>query len=109
MNKLTSAEKILQNLGITEPEEIDLEVIAWTQNAKIKYRLLDGFEACLIGNKNAAIISVDSRIYPNRQRFSIAHELGHWNHDRGKSFICKTDDIGFNIANKPPPFLWTVS
>ena len=41
MNKLTAAEKMLQNLGITEPKEIDIEAIAWTQNVKIKRRILD--------------------------------------------------------------------
>ena len=99
MNRLTSAEKILQSLGITEPDEIDLEAIAWTQNVKIKCRHLEGCEAQIIGDEDVAIISVDIDVSDNRKRFSIAHELGHWNHDRGKSFYCKSDAIGFNIAN----------
>lgn len=99
MNRFSSAEKILQNLGITKPEEIDVEAIAYTQKVKVKYRTLDGFEACIIGFKNAAIISVDSRVKPKRKRFSVAHELGHWNKDKGKSFICKKDDIEMTIGN----------
>ena len=91
---MTPAEKILQNLGITKPEEIELEVIAWTQNVSIKYRILNGFEARIIGTKDTAIISVDSRVNYNRQRFSVAHELGHWKNDRGKTFFCTSDDIG---------------
>ncbi len=99
MNKLTPSEKILQNLGITEPEEIDLEAIAWTQNVRIKRRRLDGCEARIIGTRDAAIISVDSRTHPRRQRFSIAHELGHWKNDRGQIFFCTSDDIGSNIKS----------
>ena len=99
MNNLTPSEKILQNLGITEPEEIDLEAIAWTHNVRVKRRLLDGCEARIIGTIDAAIISVDSRVNPLRQRFSIAHELGHWKNDRGCSFFCTSDDIGINIKS----------
>src|SRR5258708_4368186 len=27
-------------------------------------------------------------------RFSTGHELGHWHHHRGQSFVCRSDDIG---------------
>ncbi len=99
MNNLTHSEKILQNLGITKPEEIDLEAIAWTQNVRIKRRLLNGCEARIIGTKDTAMISVDSRVNPQRQRFSIAHELGHWNNDRGQNYFCSSDDIQSNFKN----------
>jgi Zn-dependent peptidase ImmA (M78 family) len=99
VNNLTNSEKILQNLGITEPEEIDLETIAWTQKVRIKRRLLNGCEARIIGTKDTAIISVDSRVNPKRQRFSIAHELGHWNNDRGQNYFCSSDDIQSNFRN----------
>ena len=99
MNNLTSSEKILQNLGITKPEEINLEAIAWTQNVRVKRRFLDGCEARIIGAKDAAIISVDSRVNSCRQRFSVAHELGHWKNDRGQTFFCASDDIGSNIKS----------
>lgn len=31
---------------------------------------------------------------PRRKRFSIAHELGHWEHHRGSSSVCRSSDIG---------------
>ncbi len=99
MNNLTYSEKILQNLGITEPEEIDLEAIALTQGVRIKRRILTGCEARIIGSNETAMISVDSRVNPQRQRFSIAHELGHWNNDRGKNFLCTSNDIQSNFRN----------
>jgi len=96
---LTNSEKILQNLGIIEPEEIDLKAIAWTQGVRIKYRLLEKREAQILGINDAAIITVDSRSNPQRQRFSIAHELGHWNNDRGQNYFCTSDDIQSNFRN----------
>ncbi|MGH8657517.1 MAG: ImmA/IrrE family metallo-endopeptidase [Gammaproteobacteria bacterium] len=42
-----------------------------------------------------AIITVNTKTYPVRQRFSIAHELGHWITDCGRGgFLCATEDIG---------------
>jgi Zn-dependent peptidase ImmA (M78 family) len=95
---LTAAECILQSLGITDPLEIDLEAIAWTQGAVVNYRPLDGCEARILGSARRAVISVNSRSPERRQRFSLAHELGHWHHHRGRVLFCNSEDIG-NFAN----------
>lgn len=94
MQRLTPPEELLQSLGITEPNEIDLEAIAWNQGAEIKYRDLEGCEARILGVGKKAIISIDNRAINRRKRFSIGHELGHWHHHRGKSFACRSEDIG---------------
>lgn len=94
MNRLTDAEQLLQELGITEPEEIDLEAIAWHVGAKIKRRKLDGCEARIIGAGDVAIITVNSTSVFVRQQFSIGHEIGHWHYHKGKSLVCRSDDIG---------------
>ena len=103
MRPLTSSETLLQSLGITEPEEIDLEAIAWDQGAEIRYRELDGCEARIVGAGDKAVISIHKYSQDRRQRFSIGHELGHWHHHRGKSFICRSEDIGnyagVNVTN----------
>ena len=101
MKPLTPSEDLLQSLGITEPNEIDLEAIAYYQGAEVKYRHLDGCEARISGVGNKAIISIsDSGISRRRQRFSIGHELGHWCYHRGKSFACRKQDIGnYNAAS----------
>ena len=31
---------------------------------------------------------------PHRKKFSTGHELGHWHHHRGQSFVCRSSDIG---------------
>lgn len=99
MTKLRRAEKILYDLGVTAPFEIDLEAIAWTQNVLIKRRPLEGCEARIFGNGDTAIISVNEQSRPTRQRFSIAHELGHWNNDRGKNFYCSSKDLEIGFQN----------
>lgn len=95
---LTAAERILQSLSIAEPQQIDLEAIAWTRGAAVNFRPLDGCEARIIGSRRKAIISVNSRSPERRRRFSLAHELGHWHHHRGKVLFCDKNDIG-NFAN----------
>lgn len=91
---LSPAEKVLRNLGITEPSEIDLEAIAWHLGARIRTCPLDGCEARIIGHKDRAIIRVSDRSGPRRKRFSIGHELGHWHHHRDRTLVCRPDDIG---------------
>ncbi len=99
MKNLSKAENLLYNLGITTPGEIDLEAIAWTQNVLVKTRPLEGCEARIFGKGNVAIISVNEDSRPTRQRFSIAHELGHWNKDRGVNFYCSSNDLEIGFKN----------
>jgi hypothetical protein len=88
------AERILRRLGITEPQEIDLEAIAWDLGVRIRYRPLTGCEARIIGTDDQAIITVNIRSSPRRRRFSIGHELGHWHNDRGRLLLCQAEEIG---------------
>lgn len=94
---LSPAEQLLQDLGVTEPKEIDLEAIAFHVNARIRYRPLDGCEACIVGAATKAIITVNDASSHRRKRFSIAHELGHWHHHRGKRLACRVEE-----AIRPP-------
>ncbi len=89
---LTAAERLLQDLGVSEPGEIDLEAIAYHLNAIVQYKPLDGCEARIVGAGERAIISVNNRSGWRRKRFSIAHELGHWHHHKGKRLVCRADD-----------------
>lgn len=97
--KYNIAEKKLIDLGITTPNDINLEIIAWSQNVKVNRRPLEKCEAWIIGDKDGAIVSVNSCSSPERQRFSIAHELGHWELDRGDKFICTSNDMDLGFQN----------
>jgi Zn-dependent peptidase ImmA (M78 family) len=90
----TPAEALLRSLGITRPDEIDLEAIAWSMGAKVREAELPSCEARIIGFHDQAIITVRNSGDPRRRRFSIGHELGHWVHHRGRSSICRSSDIG---------------
>ncbi len=85
---------ILSELGISEPAEIHIEAVAAYCGATIIYEPLDGCEAQILGHGNRAIITVNSDSSRPRQRFSAAHELGHWMFDRGRiAFACSEDSF----------------
>src|SRR6185369_4279430 len=80
---------ILQELGITEPDEIDIEAVAHYCRATIQYKPLEGCQARIIGYGDRAIIAVSNSEQRPRQRFSAGHELGHWMRDHNSiSFSC---------------------
>ena len=87
------AERILQDLGISEPQEIDVEAIAWALGARIRYDYLDQCEARIVGTNDSAIITVDKKASIQRQRFSICHELGHWIYHRRRMLVCQANEI----------------
>lgn len=92
-DQLTSAERLLSSLGVTTPSEIDVEAIALTMGAKVKYRPLEGCAARITGTMEKAVITVDEGSGWRRKRFSVGHELGHWRHHRGQAFECKLSNI----------------
>lgn len=94
MKGLTQPERLLQSFGVTSPDEIDIEAIAWEMGVKVRDGALESCEARIIGFHDRAIITVRGDSDPRRRRFSIAHELGHWQHHRGKSSICRASEIG---------------
>jgi hypothetical protein len=85
-----SSSVLLDELGIVEPRDIKIEAIAEYCGATIVYEPLEGCEARILGHNDRAIITVNSTSLRQRQRFSGAHELGHWMRDRGKiAFACE--------------------
>lgn len=78
-------EVLLASLGIRQPRDIDVEVIAQYCGATVVYEHLTACEARVLGLGNRAIITVNStNSNEGRRRFSVVHELAHWVHDRGK-------------------------
>lgn len=89
LNTYRAPANLLNALGIKEPQEINIEAIAQHCGATIVYESLEGCEARIIGFAERAIITVNQSSQRGRQRFSGAHELGHWIWDRGKAaFAC---------------------
>lgn len=88
-----SPKRLLEELGISDPEDIEVEAIAQYCDATIVYEPLSGSEARILGNGDKAIITINSSSPVQRQRFSAGHELGHWMRDRGKIALSCTDRI----------------
>jgi len=94
------AETLLSELGISDPSDIDLRAIAHCVGVEVVSRNLSGCEAQIVGFKNRAVIFVSEDARHTRKRFSTGHELGHWYHHRGISFVCRREDIGRPIDEK---------
>lgn len=95
--------ELLGELGIAEPEEIDIEAIAEYCGATIIYENLEGCEARIVGLNDRAIITVNMSSSMGRQRFSAGHELGHWMRDRGKvAFSCQEKIFTVDWSDEGP-------
>ena len=77
-------EALLAKLGIKQPSDIEIEIIAQYCGATVVYEPLAACEARVLGLGDRAIITVNRNSIEPRRRFSAAHELAHWVHDRGK-------------------------
>ena len=93
----THGEKVLWSYGISSPEEIALEAIALDCGLLVRRRPLEGADARLVAVENRGVITVNSSNNPQRQRFSIGHELAHWFYDRAAGGdgmrSCSRDDV----------------
>lgn len=88
------AEALLVELGISDPADIELDAIAHCVGVEVHYATLTSCEAQIIGFKDRAVVYVNPETSLHRKRFSTGHELGHWHHHRGQSFVCRSSDIG---------------
>lgn len=95
-----TAGEIISASGIEEPSQIDIESIAFLLGAYIRRIPLCGCEGRIIGIGDRAVITVNSNASLGRQRFSAAHELGHWIKDRNLiASICNESEIARNRGN----------
>ena len=98
--KITMAEREAEWLwklyGITKPEELILEDLAFARNVIVTEGVLDKMEARLLRRGDKGLIKVRKDIiYPGQKRFAIAHELGHWELHKKVSqfFACTSADM----------------
>lgn len=91
-------EELLAECFVDCPEDIDLEVIAFQGGLEVRDAPLVGCEASLVGYGNNGIITVTPGVSLERRRFSIAHEIGHWEQHRGQSFSCRIEERALDKA-----------
>ncbi|MBT4814991.1 MAG: ImmA/IrrE family metallo-endopeptidase [Lentisphaerae bacterium] len=73
------AVELLQTISVAEPDEIDLDLLAWRAG---RFRIVDGSLTNALGRlvrgADGGTIRVSADIRHNgRRRFTIAHEIGH--------------------------------
>jgi len=92
----TAAQSLISRFGITEPEHIELEDIAFELGVVVEARRLDGAAARLIRFGDAGVIRIsEDESNVARRRFSAAHELGHFCLKHGHSLdrLCNDKDM----------------
>lgn len=74
----TKVNRILKKRGVSAPP-VDIESIAKAYGVQIvRDELEDDVSGFLVRKNQNTYIGVNSIHHPNRQRFTIAHELGHY-------------------------------
>lgn len=99
MTPAEAAEAIIEDLGITQITDLDVEAIAFDAGVEVVYEALIGCEATLVGVGDQAIATINPSASRGRERFSVAHEIGHWKLHRGHSFRCRVDQVEENCAS----------
>lgn len=105
MNRIKWAEKkankLLEDLNINELP-IPVEKIAQILDIKISYEPFKGkdLSGILYRDDNDTIIGVNSEESPQRKRFTIAHELGHFMlHEGNKLYVDQNFRVNFRDIN----------
>lgn len=95
MKAKAAAYKLTQRFGIRHPKAICLEDIAMARKVLVLPGPLEGCEARLTRKGNSGIIRVRAgEDQQGRRRFSIAHELGHWEmHDSSQWYACTAANL----------------
>lgn len=71
------ANELLKDCGRTLP--VDVESLALAHGLKLEYLDLDSdVSGFLLFQNGGTVLGVNKDQHPNRQRFTIAHELGHY-------------------------------
>lgn len=92
----TKAGGLLLQYAIENPEQIQLEDIAWDLGIEIAYRPLTGCDANLLRVGGSGAITVSQRIEGTPSaRFAIGHEIGHWimHEQKSQLFLCTKEDL----------------
>jgi hypothetical protein len=94
---VSAAERVLNDLGIRDLHDLRLlDFIAWERGALVNHGHLHGAEGRLMVVGTQAVITVSTAIKSqHRRRFTIAHELGHFEmHHHGSHLrLCLHEDI----------------
>lgn len=90
-----AAFRILNEFGFPHPREIELKDLAMDRNVFVREGEIKGAEGRLLRKGKNGVIHIRRGIIPEgRRRFTIAHELGHWElHAAYSQFLCNAEDM----------------
>lgn len=89
------AEQLLRKLGLERPP-VDVEKIVADLGARVeKVDLGDDCSGVLVRCGDAAMIGIHWDHHPNRQRFTIAHEVGHYLLHDGGTYVDRSTTARF--------------
>lgn len=86
---------ILKELHFPHPREFDLKDLAMYRNVFVREGEMKGAEGRLLRKGKNGVIHIRREIKPEgRRRFTIAHELGHWElHAAYSQMLCSAEDM----------------
>jgi Zn-dependent peptidase ImmA (M78 family) len=91
--------RILRDLGIDQPP-IDVDAVAQALHAEIRREpFADDLSGVLMRKDHRAVIGVNQAHLPERQRFTIAHELGHLELHKGTPVHFDRAVVHVNLRN----------
>jgi len=95
-----AAVNLLKELGIVEPP-VDVFEIARKLGIKVEMAELGpDCSGMLVRGETGAVIGVHYAHHPNRQRFSVAHEIGHYRLHEGGTYVDRgTTTLRFRSSN----------
>ena len=91
-----AAFKLWAELDHLHPSEVEIEDLAFFRNILVKSGGVAGALGRLIRLNGRGLIRYNDNItYEGQRRFTIAHELGHWelHSDKHQFMICNEDDM----------------
>ena len=98
------AEHLWDIYGISKPNELCLEDIAYARGVLITEGPLQKMDARLVRKDNHGFVRIREDIpEKGRKRFAIAHELGHWelHKDISQIFVCTENDFIAKYKGSP--------
>ncbi len=74
-----AAQKILKEFGIECPKDFSVEDLIHARDIILQEKRISNSDGRIVFGKEKTIISINSEIkYTGRKRFTLAHELGHF-------------------------------
>ena len=89
------AREVIDSYGISTPEDIRVEDIAYDNGVQIIEGNLEGAAASIVVSGNKGVITLPSLDLKERVLFSCCHELGHFflDHLHSMQKVCSNEDI----------------